>query len=323
MSLPESRSGGRQSRSRSRSPSAVRSRKRRRTRRETASAAAKSPSRTVVALAQFKPGVSEAKRARAIVRAHHGKVTNDLPAIGGLRGQALGQRARESLRAPRASLNVTLNTKVKTTAIGLPILGQGTSGPARPADDVPADRRRHRAQRAGPDRQGRRRGRHRLRHRRRSSGLQERRRRDPASPTWSSTRRHALSGDPIGHGTHVAGIIAGNSNNRPAGDPNKGAYQGVAPDADIIALKTADDLGNSTVLDVINALQFVVDYRTTSTSRSSTSRSPPTRRPPTRTTRSTRPSSSSGTPASSSSPPSATAATPPTPRSTRRATTRS
>jgi serine protease AprX len=71
-----------------------------------------------------------------------------------------------------------------------------------------------------------------------------------------------LSGDPIGHGTHVAGIIAGNSNNRPTGDPNKGAYQGVAPDADIIALKTADDLGNSTVLDVINALQFVVDYRT-------------------------------------------------------------
>ena len=69
------------------------------------------------------------------------------------------------------------------------------------------------------------------------------------------------AGDPVGHGTHVAGIIAGNSNNRPAGDPNKGKYVGIAPDADLIAVKTADELGNSTVLDVINALQFVVDHK--------------------------------------------------------------
>ena len=33
------------------------------------------------------------------------------------------------------------------------------------------------------------------------------------------------------------------------------------PEADIVALKTSDEAGNSTVLDVINALQFVVDHK--------------------------------------------------------------
>ena len=68
-------------------------------------------------------------------------------------------------------------------------------------------------------------------------------------------------GDDVGHGTHVAGIIAGNSFNRDAGDPAHGAYVGIAPEADLIALKTADDDGDSTVLDVITALQFVVDHK--------------------------------------------------------------
>ncbi len=68
-------------------------------------------------------------------------------------------------------------------------------------------------------------------------------------------------GDDVGHGTHVAGIIAGNSFNRPAADPLRGDYVGIAPEADLIAIKTADDAGNSTVLDVINALQFVVEHK--------------------------------------------------------------
>ena len=68
-------------------------------------------------------------------------------------------------------------------------------------------------------------------------------------------------GDDVGHGTHVAGIIAGNSFNRDAGDPAHGAYVGVAPEANLVAVKTADDDGDSTVLDVITALQFVVDHK--------------------------------------------------------------
>ena len=63
------------------------------------------------------------------------------------------------------------------------------------------------------------------------------------------------SGDDVGHGTHVAGIIAGNSFNRDADDPFYGDYVGIAPEADLIAIKVADDAGDATVLDVITALR--------------------------------------------------------------------
>ncbi|MEA2244057.1 MAG: hypothetical protein QOD24_3613, partial [Solirubrobacteraceae bacterium] len=68
-------------------------------------------------------------------------------------------------------------------------------------------------------------------------------------------------GDDVGHGTHVAGIIAGNSFNRPVSDPAHGAYVGIAPEADLVAIKVADDDGDSTVLDVIGALQFAVEHK--------------------------------------------------------------
>ena len=69
------------------------------------------------------------------------------------------------------------------------------------------------------------------------------------------------AGDGFGHGTHVAGLIAGNGANRPAGDPLDGDYIGIAPEANIIAVKTADEAGNATLLDVINGLQFVVEHK--------------------------------------------------------------
>jgi serine protease AprX len=67
--------------------------------------------------------------------------------------------------------------------------------------------------------------------------------------------------DAYGHGTHVAGLIAGNGLDRPAGDPLRGKYSGVAPDARLISVKAGDEQGNATVLDVIDGLQFVVDHR--------------------------------------------------------------
>ena len=67
--------------------------------------------------------------------------------------------------------------------------------------------------------------------------------------------------DGYGHGTDVAGIIAGNSLNRPSGDPLSGQYMGVAPNANLISIKASDDQGNSTVLDVIYGLQFAVDHQ--------------------------------------------------------------
>jgi serine protease AprX len=67
--------------------------------------------------------------------------------------------------------------------------------------------------------------------------------------------------DRYGHGTHVAGIIAGDSDGRPAGDPLKGRYSGVAPDANLVSIKASDDQGNATVLDVIAGVQFAVDHK--------------------------------------------------------------
>ena len=117
--------------------------------------------------------------------------------------------------------------------------------------------------------------------------------------------------DKYGHGTHVAGIIAGNSLTARLGDPLRGKYVGVAPDANLISVKVSDDEGNATVLDVIYGLQFVVDHkddyniRVVNLSLESTTPSP------TRPTRSTRRSRRPGSRASSSSRRPATAAATP------------
>ena len=60
----------------------------------------------------------------------------------------------------------------------------------------------------------------------------------------------------------MAGIIAGDSataaRRRPA---TRAATSGVAPDANLISIKVADENGNATVLDVIYGLQFAVDHK--------------------------------------------------------------
>jgi serine protease AprX len=65
--------------------------------------------------------------------------------------------------------------------------------------------------------------------------------------------------DLYGHGTHVAGILAGNGDDLPLTDPNHGRYIGVAPNANLISVKASDDAGNASEIDVINGLQWIVD----------------------------------------------------------------
>lgn len=65
------------------------------------------------------------------------------------------------------------------------------------------------------------------------------------------------SGDVYGHGTHVAGIAAG------SGYLSNGAYAGIAPRANLFGLRVSDDAGMSYESDVVSALQWVYDNKST------------------------------------------------------------
>nr|WP_207755101.1 S8 family peptidase [Alkaliphilus hydrothermalis] len=61
--------------------------------------------------------------------------------------------------------------------------------------------------------------------------------------------------DDDGHGTHVAGIIAGN------GFSSKGKLMGVAPDANIIGVKVLNEDGGGSISDVIAGIQWAIQNR--------------------------------------------------------------
>ncbi|MEP7039766.1 MAG: S8 family serine peptidase, partial [Acidobacteriota bacterium] len=63
--------------------------------------------------------------------------------------------------------------------------------------------------------------------------------------------------DDYGHGTHVAGIAAGNST------IDSSAYRGIAPNANIINLKVLDGQGSGQSSWLLNALQWLIENRTT------------------------------------------------------------
>ena len=61
--------------------------------------------------------------------------------------------------------------------------------------------------------------------------------------------------DDYGHGTHVAGIIAGN------GYDSDGKRTGIAPAARLIVLKALDGTGTGRISDVIAAIEYAIENR--------------------------------------------------------------
>jgi serine protease AprX len=61
--------------------------------------------------------------------------------------------------------------------------------------------------------------------------------------------------DDYGHGTHVAGVIAGN------GYDSDGARRGIAPGASLVVLKVLDGEGNGYISTVIAALDYAIAHR--------------------------------------------------------------
>ena len=66
------------------------------------------------------------------------------------------------------------------------------------------------------------------------------------------SRRYHDGNDKYGHGTFVAGMLAGN------GFRSQGAYVGIAPNANVLNVRVSDDQGASTEADVVAALQWVL-----------------------------------------------------------------
>jgi serine protease AprX len=209
-----------------------------------------SPGRQVEAIAQFDNGLSPAA-ARKLVRSNGAEVTGELPIINGLavRISAAGAVRLTTKPGVRA---VSLNAAVKRNSIDLSHLQ--TSYPVSV-----------RATKAWGTATGKGVGVAVI-----DTGIAGDLPDFRVSQSNSASRVVATAAtnpyatgdnDSYGHGTHVAGIIAGNGTNRASSDPLDGDYVGVAPDANLISIKASDEQGDATVLDVIYGLQFAVDHK--------------------------------------------------------------
>jgi serine protease AprX len=216
--------------------------------------AATSPKRQVEVIIQLHRGVSAAQ-GRALVRSFGGRPGLDLHIINGLSAR-LSARAARTLAANPKVFTVTLNAALQQTSwrsvpspwelsttydqsvhapglwrqstgrgVGVAVIDTGVTG------DLP----------------------------------------DFQTSRWDSTSRVVASAvidpnastanDTYGHGTAVAGLIAGNSHYRDSGDPLEDQYAGSAPNANLISIKVANDNGQATTLDAIYGLQFAVDHK--------------------------------------------------------------
>ncbi len=69
-----------------------------------------------------------------------------------------------------------------------------------------------------------------------------------------------LADDTYGHGTHLAGIIAGRDDTKVGKEPKGDDFAGIAPDARILALKLASTDGSADVSQIIAGLDWVTQH---------------------------------------------------------------
>ena len=67
--------------------------------------------------------------------------------------------------------------------------------------------------------------------------------------------------DTFGHGTHMAGIIAGKDSTADPASPTSTQFVGMAPDARIVSVKVADAYGATDVSQVIAGIDWVVQHK--------------------------------------------------------------
>jgi serine protease AprX len=215
--------------------------------------AASHPSKRVEVIVQLERGTA-ANSGKALISEHDGRVTRDLHIINGF-GAEMGAAKAASLATEPGVRSVSLNARVEKS--GLP-------DPNVLATSFNASIRSDKGWAAGYTGKG-------VGVAVIDTGIQGDLPDFQVSDTDSTSRVIATAvvnpsassaGDTFGHGTHVAGLIAGNGSDRPVGDPLRGKYAGVAPDANLIAVKADDGHGYASVLDVIDGLQFVVDHKT-------------------------------------------------------------
>jgi serine protease AprX len=217
----------------------------------------KHPGRSVEAIVQFENGVTPGG-ARKIVRAAGGRVTGELPIINGLAARMSAAKAEKLVDEDGVRV-VSLNAAVKRNALTVGGIDTSLIKTSYP-DSVQAPKAWSTATGKGVGVAVVDTG---------IAGTQPDFRTSQSNSTSRvvatvATNPYATGdNDSYGHGTHVAGIIGGNSNNRPSSDSLKGDYVGVAPDANLISVKVSDEKGDATLLDVIYGLQFAVDYKDT------------------------------------------------------------
>ena len=72
---------------------------------------------------------------------------------------------------------------------------------------------------------------------------------------YDAIHRNPFPYDDSGHGSHVAGIAAGD------GSQSRGFYTGIAPKAGLVGVKVLDQQGNGTIADIMRGLDWILKNR--------------------------------------------------------------